>query len=273
MNTKENQDLSKADRIFNYHPPKNGFIGILSIPHSGETIPDEFSKYLVDDQIALDKDVDTGVHQLVDIEALTEAGIAVLKANIHRVCVDLNRSPEICVLNWQKNSQGQVLVRSNPDEGTTTLLAQKYHAPYYEMIKALINELGKRAKKPSFIDLHSMPSTPTEYHLAITPNQEKERPDFCVSDIEGLSCEKPFIDFVCSQLEKSYNKVYQNKPYYGGHVTRHVNATFPGVNNIQIEVKRGIYMDEPKRALDSAKVAQLKPILTKALIETFKRFH
>lgn len=265
-------EQSKKTPIFDYYAPHGQFIGIVSIPHSGEIIPDEFKPFLIDDVVELSRDVDTAVDKLVDIDDLVKNGVGVLKANIHRVCVDLNRTPEACVLNWQKNSRGVEIVRKNPEDNDRDLLAQKYHAPYYEMMKAMINELFKFRKTPSFIDLHSMPSTPTKYHLDINPKQELERPDFCLSDIEGKSCEKAFIDFTSDQLKTAYDKVYQNNPYFGGHVTRHVDANYPGVNNIQIEIKRGIYLNEEQRTLNGKKVSKLKPVLTKALLETFKKF-
>lgn len=247
-------------------------MGVLSIPHSGEVVPEEFKELLIEESGPLNQDVDTAVDQLVDITELTRAGIAVIKANIHRVCVDLNRAKDVCVLNWRQNSQGVPLIKKDPGNEEVSLLTQKYYAPYYEMIKALMNELQKSKARPSFIDLHSMPSKPTEYHLKINPRQEMERPDFCLSDIEGQSCAKEFIDFAAKELSKAYPKVYQNNPYFGGHVTRHVNAAFPASNNIQIEIKRGIYLDEAKRALDPPKVQKLKPVLTKALIKTFQEF-
>lgn len=272
MNVFEKQKLADQNQIFNYYPPKNKYIGAVSIPHSGEVIPDEFKDYLIEDLSALNQDVDTAVHKLIDIEKLNEEGIAVIKANIHRVCVDLNRPKETAALNWKKNSHGVEIVRKELSEETRALLTQKYYAPYYEMLKALINELKRNHPRPSFIDLHSMPSSPTAYHLEINPKQEMERPDFCVSDIEGKSCEKAFIDFVCEKLSPHYPKVYQNNPYFGGHVTRHVDATFPDTNNIQIEIKRGIYLDEPKRTLDDSLAGKLRPVLTSALVETFQRF-
>ena len=272
MNVFEKQKLAQQNQIFDYYPPKKKYIGAVSIPHSGEVIPEEFKEYLIDDIKALCQDVDTAVHKLIDIEQLNDVGIAVIKANIHRVCVDLNRPKETAALNWQKNSHGIEIVKKELDEKTRAFLTQKYYAPYYEMLKALINELQRAHKRPSFIDLHSMPSSPTEYPLKINPNQEMDRPDFCVSDIEGKSCEKEFINFVCEKLSAHYSKVYQNNPYFGGHVTRHVDATFPDTNNIQIEIKRGIYLDEPKRTVDESLVNKLRPALTTSLIETFQRF-
>lgn len=258
--------------IFEFYPPQVPPIGVVSIPHSGETVPEEFKDLLIEDMTILSRDVDTGVHRLIDIEALNKAGVAVLKANVHRACVDLNRTPETCVLNWKKNSHGEELVRSLPTQKEEELLSKKYHAPYYEMIKALINELYKQMERPSFIDLHSMPSRPTKYHLDINPDQAMERPDFCVSDIEGKSCEPAFIDFVSSELNKTYEKVNKNDPYFGGHVTRHVNAAFPKTNNIQIEISRGIYLNENDRTMNEEKSDKLRPVLTRALIDTFEKF-
>lgn len=262
--------LNNQAEVFRYYPPEGKYIGILSIPHSGEIIPEEFKKYITSNLRHIAEDVDFAVDQLVEIEKLTKSGIAVIVANIHRVCVDLNRAPDICILNWKDNSQGEKLVLHEPNEEETNLFRGKYYSPYYEMLKTMINELHKKTdKKISFIDLHSMPSTPTEYHLKITPDQDMIRPDFCVSDIIGKSCEKEFIDGVCNQLEKFSDFVLQNKPYFGGHITRHTHATFQRINNIQIEINRGIYMDEKERLLKPELVKDLKPNLTEALIEIF----
>lgn len=266
-------DESKLTNIFNYFAPKSTFRGILSIPHSGEEVPAEFNDYLTSDRKLIGKDVDFKVHELVNIEKLTEAGIAVIVSNIHRTCIDLNRPSDICVLNWKSNSHGEQLVMKEPTPEVIESLTQKYYAPYYEMIKSMINALYKaQPGVVSLIDLHSMPSTPTKYHLDINPNQKMERPDFCVSDIEGLSCAKEFIDYVCNELKPFSKWVTQNDPYFGGHVTRHIHANYQNINNIQIEINRKIYMDEVKRELDMSLVNNLKVNLTESLIKSFNNF-
>lgn len=266
-------DESKMTNIFNYFAPKNQYIGILSIPHSGEVIPEEFKNYLTSNLEHLGKDVDYKVDELVDIDALTEAGIGVLVSNIHRTCIDLNRAEDICVMNWKSNSHGEQLVLTEPGDDVVELLTAKYYAPYYEMIKTMINALYTSQKGPiSLIDLHSMPSKPTKYHLDINPNQKLTRPDFCVSDIEGLSCTKEYIDYTCLCLGNFSNNITQNDPYFGGHVTRHIHATYENINNIQIEINRSIYMDETQRSLALDLVKDLKTNLTKSLIDTFKKF-
>ena len=269
----QDQILSTQNPIFNLYAPLNGeFIGVLSIPHSGEIVPELFEEYLTSDVRARREDVDTAVDQLVDIKRLQENGIAVIVAHIQRVCVDLNRSPDLCVLNWKKNSHGIQLVTKEPSKELEEELIGKYHTPYFETLKSLIETLKIKTQKASFIDLHSMPSKPTAYHLSVTPNQALTRPDFCVSDIIGKSCEKDFIDFVCDKLSQHYPQVNQNDPYFGGFITRHTDALFPDINNIQIEINRANYLDEKSKELIPEKANKMKNVLTEELLKTFKTF-
>jgi N-formylglutamate deformylase len=261
------------ESLFKYYYPQEKFIGVLSIPHSGEILPSEFEPYLISDRRKLMQDVDYRVHHLVDIPKLVESGIFVIVSNIIRVAVDLNRAPEISVLNWKRNSQGVEIVTQTPNKKEEERLITQYHTPYFEMLKGAINQLANTQKVASFIDLHSMPSRATDYHLKINPNQKIERPHFCLSDIEGQSCVQEFIDFACSQLKKFTPNITQNDPYFGGFITRHINDVIPNVNNIQIEINRGIYMNENKIELIDEKVNQLKPILTDAIIKTFQHFN
>lgn len=262
--------MSEEGPIFDYYAPEGKLLGIVSIPHSGEIITQEFVPYLVSDSSALGRDVDTGVHKLVDIELLQKKGIAVLKANIHRVCVDLNRDRDICVLNWESNSHGETLVIKRPSDEEAKLLSQRYHAPYYEMMYALIHELEKERPIPAFVDLHSMPSAPTQYHLKINPNQARQRPDFCLSDRNGHSCRPEFIQYCQAELARNYSQVTLNDPYIGGNITKHINDKFPKINNIQIEINRALYMNELTRELDDSKSKVLKKHLTAALVKTFE---
>ena len=104
-------DHPQKNPLFDYYAPLGKtFRGLLSIPHSGETIPPEFKKYLSGDEAAYKQDVDFKVNELVDIRKLQEAGIAVLVAHVHRVCVDLNRAESNCILFWKENTQGKKLV-------------------------------------------------------------------------------------------------------------------------------------------------------------------
>ncbi|MBA2404070.1 MAG: N-formylglutamate amidohydrolase, partial [Bdellovibrionales bacterium] len=197
-----------------YAPLGTQYRGLLSIPHSGENIPAEFEQYLSGDIRAYQEDVDFKVNELVDIKKLQMAGIAVLVAHVHRVCVDLNRAENMSVLCWKDNTQGKKLVVMSPDALETQNLIEKYHRPYYEILKAALQDLEKRKKGlVSMVDLHSMPSSPTEYHMKQNPNQKMHRPDFCVSDRKGKTAKAEYINFFRDQLVKAGHETSLNDPY------------------------------------------------------------
>lgn len=265
-------DHPHKNPIFDYYAPLGShYRGLLSIPHSGETIPQEFEKYLSGDEWAYKEDVDFKVNELVDIKKLQEAGIAVLVAHVHRICVDLNRAESNCVLFWKDNTQGKKLVTIDPSEAEVKRLIDTYHRPYFEILKAAIQDLEKRkSAQVSMIDLHSMPSRPTDYHMKQNPNQKTHRPHFCISDRKGLTCEKAFIEFFYNELTQQGHESTFNDPYIGGYVTEFVNQF--RTNNIQIEINRSIYMDETKKMLIPERVETLKPMLTQVLVKGFKAF-
>lgn len=260
-------------QTFQVYPGIGEPIGLLSIPHSGEHIPDEFKNYLSEKQWDLMQDVDYKVHELIDIKKLQAAGVTIIKSDIIRTAVDLNRKIELSLLNWKQNSKGKKLVIQEPDKRTSEELLAKYYLPYYEVLKTHYFMMKERSNLPSFIDLHSMPGKAEEYHLKINPNQDIIRPDFCLSDVNGKTCSPEFISFVKDELSKNFENVTINSPYFGGQVTRHMNQLYSPLNNIQIEISRTLYMNEENKELYSEGVLKLKKYLTEALISTFITFY
>jgi N-formylglutamate amidohydrolase len=265
-------DHPQKTPLFDYYAPLGPhYRGLLSIPHSGENIPKVFEEFLSGDLRAYKEDVDFKVNELVDIKALQNAGVAVLVAHVHRICVDLNRAEANCILFWKDNTQGKKLVAKDPTAEEVEKFIETFHRPYYEILKSALQDLEKRKKAPvSMIDLHSMPSRPTEYHMKQNPNQKMHRPDFCVSDRKGLTCTPEFIHFFQQELIKNGHESSLNDPYVGGFVTEYVNNF--RTNNIQIEINRSIYMDEATKELVPGKVSHLRPMLTQVLIKGFEKF-
>jgi N-formylglutamate amidohydrolase len=265
-------DHPQKNPLFDFYAPLGPhYRGLLSIPHSGENIPQEFEKFLSGDTQAYKEDVDFKVNELVDIKKIQESGVAVLVANVHRICVDLNRAESNCLMFWKNNTQGKSLVIQDPDSAASQNLIEKFYHPYYEILKAALKDLEKRKSGlVSMVDLHSMPSSPTEYHMKQNPNQQMHRPDFCVSDRKGKTAQSEFTQYFRDHLTSSGFEASLNDPYVGGYITEYVDQF--RTNNIQIEIKRAIYMDESTKELVPAKVDHLKPLLTTTLIEGFKKF-
>lgn len=265
-------DHPQKSPLFDYYAPKgNRYLGLLSIPHSGENIPEDFIPFLSGDLRAYQEDVDFKVNELIDIETLQKAGVAVLVAHVHRICVDLNRAESNCVLFWKNNTQGKNLVVKEPSALEVEKFIEIYHRPYFEILKTCLRELEKRKSEPvSVIDLHSMPSRPTDYHMKQNPNQKTHRPDFCLSDRRGKTCTPEFIHFFQRKLQERGHESSINDPYIGGFVTEFVDQF--RTNNIQIEINRSIYMDESKKELLTDKVNHLRALLTEVLISGFEKF-
>lgn len=266
-------NTEKIPHTLRFYPSKREPKGLISVPHSGEVIPDEFREFLIDDTQKLMQDVDFRVHELIDIPRLQENGVAVLYSEIIRVAVDLNREKSKSCLNWKSNSKGFKIVQKEPPEDVREHLIEKYYSPYYEMIKTAISELRRKNKTPSFIDLHSMPTMAEAYHLKINPHQEKIRPNFCLSDRKGITCEESYIKYIGSLLEKTSRSVKYNDPYVGGNITGHVHDTFNPINNIQVEISRSIYMNEETKELKTKEFESLKQDLTDAFIRHFNYFY
>lgn len=265
-------DHPQKSPLFDYYAPKGPHLrGLLSIPHSGEDIPECFKTFLSGDIKAYKEDVDYKVNELVDIPTLQEAGIAVLVAHVHRICVDLNRDEANSVLFWKNNTQGKALVVKEPTPVETEKFIETFHRPYFEIMKSVLQDLEKRKKAPvTMVDLHSMPGAPTAYHMKQNPNQKMHRPEFCVSDRKGKTCTPEFIQFFQQELIKYGHEASLNDPYVGGFITEYVDRF--RTNNIQIEINRRIYMDEKTKELIPENVLKLRPTLTQVLVDGFVKF-
>ncbi len=237
---------------------------LLCLPHSGMSLPNEFIPFVTDNKRALARDVDFKVYDLIDIKVLNERGITVIVAHPIRTSIDLNRPREIALLNWERNTQGEEIVLKRPDSSQEEELLKKYYDPYFNEVE---NTLKNHSIKYA-IDLHSMPSRPTEYHLKKNPQQKMNRPDFCLSDLEGKSCEREWIKRAIQLFEAKDYKVGYNDPYKGGQGTVFLHES--GANSMQIEIKREIYMDERDQTLIPSKVQDLKEKLTDIILEIFK---
>ena len=77
-----------------------------------------------------------------------------------------------------------------------------------------------------------------------TWRDEKTKADFVLGDRYGTSCARRFIDVAEGELKRFGYAVERNKPYAGGFITEHYGRPVAGCHALQIEINRGLYMDE-----------------------------
>jgi N-formylglutamate amidohydrolase len=87
------------------------------------------------------------------------------------------------------------------------------------------------------IDCHSMPSVIRGMDL-------NGRPDVILGDRYGTSCSSELTEAAAAILKRRGLKVARNKPYAGGFITEHYGRPAKGLHALQVEINRGLYMNE-----------------------------
>ncbi len=112
--------------------------------------------------------------------------------------------------------------------------------PYHDALGALIG--GTRAVFGGCIllDCHSMPA-PGEQGV-----RARSVADMVLGDAHGTACAPRITHFIEQLLVELGYAVRRNDPYAGGYITRNYGRPREGVHALQLEVARGLYMDEAR---------------------------
>jgi N-formylglutamate amidohydrolase len=250
----------------------------LSIPHSGERVPDEVTWLRGLAEPILMCDVDRFVDRLYS-PVVHELNLTCVMTQWHRYVVDLNRLPGDVDrdsvtgsenapgsftrgLHWVKTTRGTRLMPKPIPEELHEQLVERYFRPFHADVESTYEFFRSHgAEKIYHIDAHSMPSLGTEAHR----DPGEFRADIVVSDWEGRSCETAFKDLVIEAYSQTGLKVGYNWPYVGGRVTQTYGHPKRGQNAIQVEINRSLYMDEESKQLIPDRAHALTLKLTQAI--------
>jgi N-formylglutamate amidohydrolase len=236
---------------------------ILTIPHSGELVPEAATWLKGVPPAVLLTDVDRFVHRLYQ-PAAEELHLPALMTLVHRYVADLNRYPgDVDVdsvegarepsgkfplgFHWVRTTQGHPLIRQPISPALHQKLVVDYHDAFHAEFARRIAELHSRFGPTQTIyhlDCHSMPSQGTASHQ----DAGKKRPDVVISDFNGKSASPTFKDQVIAGFAKQGFDVGYNWPYQGGRITQRYGQPEHRHETIQIELNRRLYMDESSRA-------------------------
>ena len=130
------------------------------------------------------------------------------------------------------------------------------YRPFHEMLQHLLSTTRARFGHAVLVDCHSMPAS-------IRVGDTGIRPDFIVGDRFGVSAASGLSECAIALLTSMGYTVGHNKPYAGGFITEHYGRPTRGFHALQIEVNRGLYMNE--RTLEKTHGFD-------ALVEDLRRF-
>ena len=111
------------------------------------------------------------------------------------------------------------------------------YRPYHEALKQLVARTHARFGFAVLVDCHSMPAS-------IRVGDTGVRPDFIIGDRFGASATAALTEQAISRLIGMGYTVAHNKPYAGGFITEHYGRPERGLHALQIEINRGLYMNE-----------------------------
>ncbi len=240
---------------------------VLSSPHSGRVYPRRFLRSARLDAATLRRSEDAFVDDL--FEPAVSLGVPLLRAHFPRAYLDLNREPyELDPRMFEGRLPAYVNTRSARVAGGLGTIARvvgdsqeiyakrmsveeglrridDLHKPYHAALEALLNQALRRFGVAVLVDCHSMPSSSIiGTSDPATWRDERTKADFVLGDRYGTSCARRFMDVAEGELRRFGYVVERNKPYAGGFITEHYGRPAAGCHAIQIEVNRGLYMEE-----------------------------
>ncbi|RYZ70272.1 MAG: formiminoglutamase, partial [Proteobacteria bacterium] len=93
------------------------------------------------------------------------------------------------------------------------------------------------------LDLHTMPSQGEAAH----PDSGRLRSQVVLSDCMGKSASRGYFNLVRNALLAEGFELAINDPYKGGRITQRYGRPEAGIETLQIELNRALYLDEKTR--------------------------
>ncbi len=233
---------------------------VFASPHSGREYPSDFLDVARLDATALRRSEDCFVDEL--FTGATLAGAPLLAATFARAYCDPNREPwELDpamftgdLPSWVNTTSarvgaglgtlarvvasGEAIYRRKLPFEEAEYRVHAYWGPYHAALQVLLDSTRARFGACLLIDCHSMP--------AQSCGVGRGTPDFVLGDAHGTAC-SPLITRTAETLLTDMGfTVRRNDPYAGGYVTRTYGRPREHLHALQIEIARGLYMDEAR---------------------------
>ena len=187
-----------------------------------------------------------------------DAGAPFIRALFPRVFVDVNRAASELPPHWvslidESNAQNSTpraaaglgvvptylsenlaIYNRLPSPADVKQRLTKLYYPYHAALNDLLNMSMKRFGRALLVDCHSMPG--------FAPMGSR-RPDIILGDRFGTSCHPDTLALFQRLFTQTGYSVGINYPYAGGYTTSHYGKPENGIETIQVEVNRDLYVN------------------------------
>jgi N-formylglutamate deformylase len=234
---------------------------VLDSPHSGNRFPADF------DAAVSEADLRGGEDCFVDelYAGAAELGAPLLAALWPRTYLDPNRHAgdvDLALLDgpWTgeyrpsgKAKVGKALIWRTLEDGRpiysrklkvdeVSSRIERFHVPYHQQVQTLLKETQAKFGRVYHINCHSMRAVAGKQS---EDGEGRPRADFVLGDRDGTTCDPAFTEFVRATLAAMGYEVKVNDPYKGVELVRAYSNPKAGRHSLQIEINKGLYMDEP----------------------------
>lgn len=241
---------------------------ILTLPHSGNIFPEEFFALTNLSIEELRSNEDLFMDEL--LAPLQEKNIAMLKMNIARAFIDVNRdkieldekmyfdypADKIIFENSRCRSGYGLIHRVNASskpiysEPISYAEVQNRIKNVYEAYhKRLSTLISKHVQKFGFcivLDCHSMPSK------ICSIMDDNKKIDICLGDLFSQSCPAQISNVLQKTFSSKGYEVLKNVPYSGAYTTFNYCQPRKKIYTLQLEVNRSLYADEQNLSKNSS---------------------
>ena len=243
---------------------------IVTSPHSGRAYPLRFLEQSALGLDALRQVEDAGMDRLLTFQPLP---CALLMANFPRSFVDLNRNADeidaamfeppagapsqsresqsryvrwgLGVIPKKVSAQQDIYASPLPLEELRYRIAH-YYNPFHFALNGLVDD-SKKHGQALLIDCHSMPSGIAGSSGTAGPSRlPSKAADIVIGSRHGTSANPAIIAEAFAYFEHEGLKVALDTPFAGGYITSHYGRPADGVSALQIEISRGLYLDEAR---------------------------
>ena len=229
---------------------------IFASPHSGAIYPNSLLARAKVSAHQLRRNEDIFIDHL--FHSAVSAGAPFIRALFPRVIVDVNRDASELPPHWDEINEDAIgqsatsraaaglgVVPTYLSENLAIYnrlptiadvkqrLTRLYH-PYHAALQDLLNTAIDRFGRALLVDCHSMPG--------FAPMGSR-RPDIILGDRFGTSCHPDTLALFQKLFSDAGYSVGINYPYAGGYTTTHYGKPDEGIEAIQIEVNRDLYVN------------------------------
>jgi len=219
------------------------------------------------------------------------SALRVIKAEVARAYVDLNRSreqlppgvPDGLIKSVTCYNEPVYMRGMEPGPQLTERLIRKYYDPYYDAIERACADPQNGLRL--CLDCHSMvPTAPpvsgNSSSEGVGSSNNAARPLFCLSNRNGKTCPDDQLEVLARCMSESFeiprDRILLNHPFRGGHITEWFGSRHgPAIPWVQVEMNRILYLDEQwfdrasMKMTDRKRLAELNCMFRDALAGFF----